>query len=83
MAALVRAGPDLEEHGIVRWRLSDLLQVIKARYGVHLAERSVGSLLGRLGFAHISVRPHNPAQDPVAIEAQKNVWPALSASDSS
>ena len=71
VAALVRAGPDLEEHGIVRWRRSDLSQVIKAQYGVHLAERSVGALLTRLGFAHISVRPHNPAQDPVAIEAHK------------
>ena len=71
VAALVRAGPDLEDHGIVRWRRSDLSQVIKARYGVHLSERSVGALLARLGFAHISVRPHNPAQDPVAIEAHK------------
>ena len=29
MAALVRAGPDLEEHGIVCWRRSDLSQVKK------------------------------------------------------
>ena len=78
VAALVRAGPDLEEHGIVRWRRSDLSQVIKARYGVHLAERSVGALLARLGFAHISVRPHNPAQDPVAIEAHKKTSPLSS-----
>lgn len=78
VAALVRAGPDLEEHGIVRWRRSDLSQVIKARYGVHLAERSVGALLTRLGFAHISVRPHNPAQDPGAIEAHKKTSPLSS-----
>lgn len=71
VAALVRSGPDLAEHGVVCWRRADLSQVIEARYGVQLAERSVGVLLARLGFRHISVRPHNPAQDPAAIEAHK------------
>lgn len=71
VAALVRSGPDLAEHGVVRWRRADLSQVIAARYGVQLAERSVGALLARLGFRHLSVRPHNPAQDPAAIEAHK------------
>ena len=42
VAALVRSGPDLAEHGVVRWRRADLSQVIQARYGVRLAERSVG-----------------------------------------
>ena len=75
VAALVRSGPDLAEHGIVRWRRADLSQVIEARYGVQLAERSVGAMLARLGFRHISVRPHNPAQDPAAIEAHKKTSP--------
>lgn len=75
VAALVRSGPDLAEHGVVRWRRADLSHVIEARYGVHLAERSVGALLARLGFRHISVRPHNPAQDPAAIEAHKKTLP--------
>ncbi len=71
VAALVRSGPDLAEHGVVRWRRTDLSKVIAARYGVTLAERSVGALLARLGFRHISVRPHNPAQDPAAIQTHK------------
>lgn len=75
IAALVRSGPDLAEHGVVRWRRADLSQVIASRYGVQLAERSVGALLARLGFRHISVRPHNPAQDPAAIEAHKKTSP--------
>ena len=75
VADLVRSGPDLAEHGVVRWRRADLSQVIQARFGVDLAERSVGALLARLGFAHVSVRPHNPAQDPAAIEAQKTYGP--------
>ncbi len=75
VAALVRTGPDLAEHGVVRWRRPDLSRVIEARYGVHLAERSVGALLARLSFRHVSVRPHNPAQDPDAIEAHKKTSP--------
>ena len=48
------------------------------RSGPDLAERSVGALLRRLGFRHLSVRPHNPAQDPAAIEAHKKTSPPWS-----
>ncbi len=78
VAALVRSGPDLAEHGVVRWRRADLSHLIQTRYGVQLAERSVGAMLARLGFRHISVRPHNPAQDPAAIEAHKKTLPPSS-----
>lgn len=78
LAALVRKGPDPAEHGVVRWRRADLSKVIKARFGVHLAERSVGTLLRRLGFRHLSVRPHNPVQDLAAMEAHKKTLPIWS-----
>jgi len=78
LAALVRSGPVLAEHGVVRWRRADLSKVIEARFGVRLAERSVGALLARLGFRHLSVRPHNPVQDPAAIEAHKKTLPTSS-----
>ena len=78
LAALVRSGPDLAEHGVVRWRRIDVSRVIQARFGVHLAERSVGTLLARLGFSHVSARPHNPAQDPGVIEAHKKTSPPWS-----
>lgn len=73
LAALVRSGSDLAEHGVVRWRRIDLSKVIEDRFGVHLAERSVGAVLARLGFRHVSVRPHNPAQDRAAIEAHRKL----------
>ena len=47
VAELVRKGPNLAEHGVVRWRRIDLSHVIEQRYGVKLAERSVGDLLRR------------------------------------
>jgi hypothetical protein len=43
--------------GVVRWRRLDLARVIKTRFNVTLAERSVGAMLRRLGFRRLSVRP--------------------------
>lgn len=75
VAELVRNGPDLTEHGVVRWRRIDLARLIEQRYGVKLAERSVGDLLRRLGFRRISVRPRCPEQDVEAQEAHKKTLP--------
>jgi transposase len=78
VAELVRNGPDLVEHGVVRWRRIDLARVIEQRYGVKFAERSVGDLLRRLGFRRISVRPRCPAQDAAMQEAHKKTFPIWS-----
>jgi transposase len=71
LCRLVEAGPDPEKDGVVRWRCVDLRRVIKARFGVDLDEVSVGRLLKRRGFAHVSARPRHPAQDPAAMAAHK------------
>jgi transposase len=78
VAELVRNGPDLAKHGVVRWRRIDLAHVIEQRYGIKLAERSVGALLHRLGFRRISVRPRCPEQDAEAQEAHKKTFPIWS-----
>ena len=73
LAELVRRGPDLAEHGVVRWRRADLARVIAARFGVSLAERSVGAVLHRLGFRRLVARPRHPGQD---VQAQASFRPA-------
>ena len=77
VAELVRQGPKLAEHGVTRWRRSDLGGVIEKRFGVKLAERTVGTLLRKLGFRRISVRPRCPGQDAASQEAHKktlSIW---------
>jgi hypothetical protein len=69
-------GPDLAEHGAVRWRRIDLARVIEQRCGVKFAERSVGDLLRRLGFWRISVRPRCPEQDAAIQETHKKTLPS-------
>src|SRR5216684_5835479 len=72
---LVEAGPDLETDGVVRWRCVDLKRVLGQRFGVDLSEVSLGGVLKKLGFSHISARPRHPVQDPEAIAAFKKTSP--------
>ena len=74
----VHSGPDPATDGVVRWRRSDLGQKIAQTFGVHLHERSVGKLLHRLGFRHLSVRPRHPQADSSAQEAHKKTLPRWS-----
>ena len=78
VARLVQEGPSLSEHGVVRWRRIDLSHLIKTRFGIHLAERSVGDLLRRLGFRRLSARPRHTGHDATAQEAHKKTSPIWS-----
>ncbi|HZC96393.1 MAG TPA: helix-turn-helix domain-containing protein, partial [Bradyrhizobium sp.] len=69
LAGWVRQGPDLQDDGVVRWRLADLKQRILARFFVVMDERSVSRMLKTLSFSHVSVRPRNPKADAEAQEA--------------
>jgi len=73
LAAIVETGPDPERDGIVRWRRIDLCEVVERRFGVRVAERTMGSILCRLGFAKLSARPRHPQSDPGAQELYKKL----------
>jgi transposase len=79
LAALIEAGPDIERDGVVRWRCIDLQQLILSRWNIAYHERTIGKLLRRLGFRHISARPRHLGQDPAEIEAFKKTSPSMSA----
>ena len=61
--------------GVVRWRRIDLKRVIEARFGVVMAERTVGDLLHARGFRHVSVRPRHPRCDEAEQAAFKKASP--------
>jgi transposase len=71
LAAIVEKGPDRAADGVVRWRRIDLKRIIKERFGVDYDTRYIGKLLHKLGFSHISARPHHPAQDAHVVEEFK------------
>lgn len=66
LATIVETGPDPATDGVVRWRRIDLCAVVERRFGVRLAERSIGAILRRLGFARLSARPRHPLSDAEA-----------------
>ena len=66
VAEWVRRGPALAEHGVVRWRRADLARAIKARFGIVMAERTMSTVLRRLGFARLVARPRHPGHDAAA-----------------
>jgi transposase len=77
LAALVEAGPGSGAE-IVRWRCLDLKAVIRQRWGVDYHERTIGKLLDRLGFSHISARPRHRRQSAKAIATFKKTSPLAS-----
>ena len=73
LAMIVETGPNPERDGIVRWRRIDLCEVVERHFGVRVAERTMGSILRRLGFAKLSARPRHPQSDPGAQELYKKL----------
>jgi transposase len=74
LSAIIEAGPDHKKDGVVRWRRVDLKRVIKDIFSVDFHERYVGVILKKLGFAHMSARPHHPGQDIEIVEAFKKTF---------
>ena len=66
IAGWIRTGPDLDADKVVRWRCVDIQARIAKLFGVTLHERSVGKLLHRLRFCHVSTRPRHPKADVAA-----------------
>jgi len=71
---LVETGPDPATDGVVRWRCVDLKRVLGQRFSVDLSEVSLGRVLKKLGFSHISARPQHPVQNPEAIATFKKTF---------
>ena len=73
-AALVEAierGPIPAAHGVVRWRIIDLAQMLWDDYAISVSRPTLSRELKALGYRKLSARPKHHAQDPDAIEAFK------------
>lgn len=78
LAKMVDNGPDPAVHGIVRWRLKDLVAWLAKEHGVSLDETTVGRALKGLGYRKLSARPRHHAQDEHAIADFKKASRPLS-----
>ncbi len=72
---IVEQGPIPAVHGVVRWRLIDLVQWISDEFGISLDETTVGRELKAMGYRKLSARPRHHAQNEHAVEAFKKTSP--------
>jgi transposase len=73
-AALVEAierAPMPAAHGVVRWRIIDLAQLLWDDFLLSVSRPTLSRELRALGYRKLSARPKHHAQDPEAIEALK------------
>ena len=78
LVQVVEDGPIPAIHGVVRWRLCDLVQWVQETYCISLSEETVSRYLRALGYRKLSARPRHHAQNPEALTAFKKtsggVW---------
>lgn len=71
LVEIVESGPIPAIHGVVRWRLIDLVQWLHDEFAVSLDETTVGRELKKLGYVKLTARPRHHAQNEFAMEAFK------------
>lgn len=78
LAEIVEAGPMPAVHGVVRWRLVDLVQWLWDEFGVSLSRHTLGRELRAMGYRKLSARPRHHDQSAEDIPAFKKaslpVW---------
>jgi transposase len=72
---IVERGPIPAIHGVVRWRLIDLMQWVWEEFGISLSEPTMSREMKALGYRKISARPRHYGQNEFALEAFKKTSP--------
>jgi transposase len=75
LADIVSSGPVPAVHGVVRWRLTDLVQWIWEEFNVQIDYTTVSRELNRMGFRRLTARPRHRGQKEGEIEAFKKTSP--------
>jgi transposase len=74
---LVEQGPIPAIHGVVRWRLVDLVQWLWDEYRISLDQSTVSRELKALGFVKMTARPRHQAQNEFVVDDFKKNSPPL------
>ena len=75
LCEMIESGPIPAVHGVVRWRLKDLVQWLYEEFRVSLDESTVSRELKALGYVKITARPQHRGQNELAGEAFKKNSP--------
>ena len=71
LAAAVESGPIPAAHGVVRWRLVDLVQWVRDEFAVSVSPQTLGRELRAMGYRKLTARPRRHAQGADVIDVFK------------
>jgi transposase len=77
LLALVESGPIPAVHGVVRWRLKDLVQWLWDEFRIAVSETTLGRELRTLGYRKLSARPRHHARSEAAVAVFKKSFPRV------
>ena len=66
LVAMIEAGPIPAGHGVVRWRLIDLMQWLWEEYRIAIAKQTLSRELRALDYRTLSARPRHYAENDEA-----------------
>ncbi len=77
LATVVEAGPIPAAHGVVRWRLADLVQWIWDEFKLSVTRHTLGRELRAMGYRKLSARPRHRGQKSDDIADFKKALPPV------
>ena len=77
LRALVEQEPTPAAHGVVRWRLCDLAQILADDHSVSVAEQTLSRVLRAMGDRKLSARPRHHARTQTPRRLLKKTFPAV------
>jgi transposase len=75
LRCILDQGPIPAVHGVVRWRLVDLVQWVWDEFRIPISEQTLSRELRALGYRKLSARPRHHARSEAAVVAFKKTFP--------
>jgi transposase len=77
LAQMIEAGPIPAVHGVVRWRLIDLIQWLWDEHRVPISKQTLSREVRALGYRKLSARPRHHAKSEAAVQDFKKPFPRV------
>jgi transposase len=77
LSGMIESGPIPAAHGVVRWRLADLMQWLWDEYRIRISKQTLSRELRALGYRKLSARPRHHAKSDQAVVAFKKASPRV------
>jgi transposase len=77
LAAIIESGPIPAVHGVVRWRLVDLIQWLWDEHRLPISKQTLSREVRTLGYRKLSARPRHHAKSEQAVSVFKKSFPRV------